>query len=961
MHGRAISFDPFSLLPEQRLLLEGDREVRLGSRALDILVFLVERAGDVVGKEELIARAWPKRFVEEANLKIQVAALRRALGDGQDGRRYVVTVPGRGYNFVAPVRRDEHARGPLPSPAATPTAMHNLPLAVTRMIGREEAVAGLISRLSRERMTTIVGPGGIGKTTLAVALAERMIADYEHGVWLIDLAPLSDPHLVPSTVATALGLSIRAEHPLHGLIAGLRDKRMLLLFDNCEHVIDAAASLMAAILSGAPGVNVLATSREPLGIAGEHEYHLGPLGSPRPSTQLTAAEAGKYPAVQLFVERAAAIVEDFTLTDANAVLVGEICRRLDGLPLAIEFAAPRIEVLGIEGLATRLDDSLPLLGTRRRIATPRHRTMRAVIDWSYGLLDENEQRFFRALGIFSGGFTVEAAAAVAMDGAEVGINALDRLAGLVTKSLVVADVSGAEPRFRLLGTTHAYAIEKLDERGERNPVARSHATYYRDLFELAEKEPARPAGEWMADHAWEIDNVRAALDWSFSADGEPAIGIALTATFAPVWNHLALIVKCRQRAELALDSLRPDTMISGQMRLRLHMAYAFAAMRSMSPLEKIRMITLAGAAIAEELNDMDAQLWAIWVLWMVSAYRGEIREALSLAQRASAVARRMGTAFPLIMADRLMGNSLHHQGDQTVAHDYLERAIKRAVAPAGRENFFYVQMDQRIFAHAMLARTLLLQGFLDQAAKLARTTLEEAVATRQGLTVCYVLFFCAAPVALLTGDLETAEQDITKLVGLATEFNVPFWRNGGRCLEGKLLIMRGDFSAGSALLRSELDACERTGWTHWYPEFLGALAEGLAGLGQFPKALAAVDQALEKADQGGERCYFSELLRLKGEFLLAETDGQEGAAIDDCFHTALQVARQQGALLLELRAALSFARWRIRQDRPEDAQQILGPVYNRFLEGFHAADLRAASALLATTSSGTSGGAGMCQ
>ena len=231
---------------------------------------------------------------------------------------------------------------------------------------------------------------------------------------------------------------------------------MLLLLDNCEHVIDAAAGLAAAVLSGTSGVNILATSREPLGVQGERVHRLGPLNSPEPSPGLTAAEAAAFPAVQLFVERVTAIVEDFALTDANASLVVAICRRLDGLPLAIEFAAPRVEVLGIEGLAARLDDSLRLLGTQRRAAMPRHRTMQAVIDWSYGLLSEDEQRFFRALGIFAGGFTGEAAAAVAVDAATSGADAIDRLADLVAKSLVVADVSGTKPRFRLLDTTRAY-------------------------------------------------------------------------------------------------------------------------------------------------------------------------------------------------------------------------------------------------------------------------------------------------------------------------------------------------------------------------------------------------------------------------------------------------------------------------------------------------------------------------
>ena len=254
------------------------------------------------------------------------------------------------------------------------------------------------------------------------------------------------------------------------------------------------------MVNGAPGVNILATSREPLGIAGEREYRLGPLGSPEPSSGLTAAEVAAFPAVQLFVERVTAIVEDFALTDANARSVVEICRRLDGLPLAIEFAAPRVEVLGVEGLADRLGDSLPSGGGRRRRAAPRHRTMRAVLDWSYGLLSEDEQRFFRTLGIFAGGFTVEAAAAVVVaDAANTGVDAIDRLADLVAKSLVVAGVSGTTPRFRLLDTTRAYAIAKLDESGERDRIARRHAEHHRNVFALAEGEAiARSlANDWL--------------------------------------------------------------------------------------------------------------------------------------------------------------------------------------------------------------------------------------------------------------------------------------------------------------------------------------------------------------------------------------------------------------------------------------------------------------------------------
>jgi predicted ATPase len=371
------------------------------------------------------------------------------------------------------------------------------------MIGREEAVTALVARLSRQRLVTVVGPGGIGKTTLALAVAEQVISGHEHGVWLVDLSPLGDQRLVPSAVATVLGLEIRADDLLSGLITHLRDKRMLLLLDSCEHVIDAAATLAAAILSGAPGVSILATSRERFGIIGEREYRLGPLSSPEPSSKRTIAETATFPAVQLFVERVSAIAENFELTDANAPLVIEICRKLDGLPLAIEFAAPFVEALGVQGLADRLNDSLPLLTTQRRTSTARHRTMRAVIDWGYALLSDNVRRTLRALGIFAGSFTAEAATTVAMDAGTASIDAIDLLADLVTKSLVVADVSGTMPRFRLLDTTRAYAIEKLDESGERERIARCHSEYYRDLFERAEREmPARPPSEGWPITPW---------------------------------------------------------------------------------------------------------------------------------------------------------------------------------------------------------------------------------------------------------------------------------------------------------------------------------------------------------------------------------------------------------------------------------------------------------------------------
>src|SRR5713226_8021144 len=944
MDGHPISFGPYRLLAAQRLLLEGDRPVRLGSRAFDILAALVERPGEVVGKEQLIARAWPQTFVEESNLKIQVSALRRALGDGQGGNRYVITVPGRGYNFVAPVRREEPSRA-SPPPMVASMATHNLPFAVTRMIGREEAVAALVSRLSRQRLVTVVGPGGIGKTTVALAVAERMIASYEHGIWLVDLAPLGDPRLVPSAVATVLGLEIHTEDPLAALVAAVRDNRMLLLLDNCEHVIDAAAGLATALLGGAPSVCILATSREPLGVAGEREYHLAPLGIPKASSRLTAAEAAASPAVQLFVERVTAIVEDFVLTDANAPAVAEICRRLDGLPLAIEFAAPRVEVLGVEGLVARLDDSLQLLGTRRRTAMPRHRTMRAVADWSYGLLSGDEQLFFRALGIFAGGFTVEAAA-VTRDAAKTRIDAIDRLADLVAKSLVVADVSGAKPRFRLLDTTRAYAIEKLDVSGERERLARRHAECYRDLFERAEREvPARPTGEWLVDYAGELDNLRAALDWAFSPSGVESIGVALTVAAIPLWLQLPMVDECRSRVEQVFATLAREAPIDARGEMKLQAALGASLLFTKGAIPAARQACTAALRLAESLGDTEYQLRALWELWVHHTNTGELAAALAVAQRFYTLALEHADPATLPIADRMMAMSYHYLGDQTNAWRYIELMLGTDVdpRPGRRSPLIQFRFDQQVAGRVVLARILWLRGFADQAWRTVRNAVADAEALADPATLCYALSHGGCLVALWVGNLAAAERYAEILLDHSRKHGFAIWNDFASRLKGVVLVKTGDLDGGSPLLRAGLYEITEPNSGLWFLTGLSEMAEALGHAGRFADGLARVERGIDRSQRGW---LAPELLRIKGELLLLQGTTGTAEAVEDYFRQALDAARRQQTLSWELRAATSLARLLRNQGRPADAIACLQPVYDRFTEGFGTADLIAAKQLL---------------
>jgi predicted ATPase/DNA-binding winged helix-turn-helix (wHTH) protein len=947
MDGRAMSFGPYRLLAAQRLLLEGDKPVRLGGRAFDILAALVESAGEVVAKEALIARVWPQTFVEDANLKIQVSALRRAIGDGQSGNRYIVTVPGRGYNFVAPVRREK------PSPAArqpevVPVKGNNLPLAVTRVIGCDEVVATVVARLARQRLVTLVGPGRIGKTTVALAVAEYMIADYEHGVWLVDLAPLSDPRLVPSAVATALGVEIHSGDSLAGLVAALRDNRMLLLLDNCEHLVDAVASLVAAILSGASGITILATSREPLRVGGESQYRLGPLSSPQPSSTLTAVEAQDFPAVLLFIERVTAIAEDFTLTDENTQRVAEICRRLDGLPLAIEFTAPRVAVLGVEGLAARLNGSFPLLSARRRATGPRHQTMRAVVDWSYDLLNQNEQRFLRALGIFAGGFTGEAAAFVAMDAATTGADAIDRLADLVAKSLVVADVSGAKPRFRLLGTTRAYTLEKLDESDERERVARRHAQYYRDLFERVEGGvSARPPGGWLADAAQEIDNVRAALDWSFSSPVHAVIGTELTAAYWPVWMSLSLAAECRERCEQALLKLKTEQISDARLRMRLQIGLGNSLLHTFGPAEQAQSILTEALAIAVTLGDLRAQLRVLLVLSSVNVYRGEYARGAAEVERAAEIAHRIGDVRSVVAAERRMGTTLLTIGKLGDAQRWFERSIRSAGYLPEERLPVWRHSGDRAMARAMLARAVWLRGFPDRAHREAQASIDDVRGHDRHLTMCRVLYFGLGRIAPMTGEFSVAENAVATLIELATRVNARFWMTAGQFLRGKLLVQRHAYAEGLAVLREAFEICRQTGWRLSYPEFTGSLALALAGLGRFDEACDAVARAIESAGgpADGQQWYVPELLRIKGEILL-QHGSERALAAADCFDQAAVMAREQGALSWALRIGLSLCRLRVTQGRGDEGRRELVSLYNRFTEGFGTADLVAAKQLL---------------
>jgi predicted ATPase/DNA-binding winged helix-turn-helix (wHTH) protein len=942
-----IAFGRFQVLASRREVLADGRPVKLGGRAFDVLMALIEARGAVVSREALMARVWQGRIIAGNSLPAQIAALRAAFGVD---RTLIRTVSGRGYQFTGEIRN--LSEGPNNAVAEVEKAEHtsvppptNIPEPVSELIGREEELGEILNLVAIHRLVTLTGAGGIGKTTLALALARELRPHFADGVWRSEFSALADPELVPAAVAAAVGLELSGgEVSAQRVAQALADRRVLLVLDTCEHVI-AAAAMGEAMLGVGSTLHIMATSREPLRAGGEWVYPVRPLAVP--GVDVTADDDPlRYGAVRLFIERARAAEPRFAPDRRLIAIIAAICRRLDGIPLAIELAAARASALGIEALAARLDDRFRVLTGGRRTALPRHQALRATLDWSYELLAEPERVLLRSLAIFTGPFSLEAAAAVAVSPELAAPDVIEGLLGLVAKSLVVAGGEGAVARYRLLDTTRAYALEKLEESGERERLAHRHAEYYRQLFERAEVEwERRPTVEWLDDYGWSIDNLRAALDWAFSTGGDASIGVALTAAAVPLWKHLSLFDECRGRAEQALAVLtgkaRPDT----RREMKLHDALAVSLRYIRGAVPETGATLTRALELAENLDDVDYQLRSLAELWSFHFGSGQYPAALSLAQRFCTLAANRSDAGDRLIGEHMIGISQHYLGDQMSARRHLERVLADDVI-LGRRHVIRFQIDPKVAARVFLARILWLQGFPGQAMRTVHTSVEDARAANHGFSFCYALAVGACLIALLVGDLAAAEHYMGMLLDHSTRHSLAHWHAWGRGYQGALAIERGDVVTGWRLLRAGFH--EFGGFTSAMQVNAFLTLEALGRAGQIVDGLAVIEGAIASSEET-EGCWLmAELLRLKGELLLLSGEAGTAAGAEDHFRQALNRAHQQGALSWELRAATSLARLLRDQGRPVEALALLHPVYQKFTEGFDTVDLKVARALIGT-------------
>jgi predicted ATPase/DNA-binding winged helix-turn-helix (wHTH) protein len=660
-------FGSSELRPAERQLFIDGAPAALGARAFDLLLALIERRERVVDKSELLNTVWPGLVVEESNLQVQMSSLRKLLG-----RNAIATIHGRGYRFVATLEPDgaENAS----AGEQTTTNPNNLPRLRTRFIGREKALDDCAGLLHDSRLLTLSGIGGCGKTRLAQELAQRQLGAFPDGVWFVDLGPLQDAERVPATVAATLGIKDAAVAPLERLTEHLNSRRMLVVLDSCEHVIDAAVESIDALLERCSALKVVATSREALGMQGEQIFMVRSLSLPE-TTDLD--EMLRSEAVRLFVDHARLVLPNFTVDEGNAAAIAEICRRLDGIALAIELAAARVKVLSVDEIRARLDDRFRLLTGGNR-AMPRHQTLHATMQWSHDLLTAPERRLFRRLAVFAGGCTLAAATDVSGDAADE-YDTLERLTALHDKSLLIVDRdTHAQPRYRMLETVRQYAAERLNEAGEGDDMRTRHLLHYVALVERAAPGMEGPRqGEWFGALWHEQENLLAAHVWCAHAAQGGERALRLTASLWRYWPATAQYALGYRLAEAAVGLARGGVECTdGALAL---FAMSFCAIR-LGQYDVAHSCAEQSLAISRSLDDVELIARALTAVGISLHAKGELLRAIASYQEACDRARAENKTKSLSFALTGIAEVHRELGNLAEAEAFYEESLTLARA-----------------------------------------------------------------------------------------------------------------------------------------------------------------------------------------------------------------------------------------------------------------------------------------
>ena len=885
---RQWRFGAFALWEAGPRLERNGQPVRLGSRAIGLLVALVGRAGEVISKDELLAAVWADTVVEEASVRVHMSILRKALGPpgAQDGcLEWIANIPLRGYRFLGRVHCEF-----VPSAVAAQVAHASqrdtpagLPVRFSKLVGRKVEVERLLGMLSASRLVTIAGPGGVGKTSVAICVAARYPEWPPHAqVCFVDLAPLTSQDHVLTTMARAIGVRGGLSDIEEAIVQRLEGQAMLLLVDNCEHVIERLSPLLGRFLAALPGLQVLATSREVLRVGGEHVFRLMPLAVQQQQSG-SLAHALHSPAVQLLVERAeAAGARGFD--DASSGPLTRICQQVDGIPLAIELVAARLGAQPVSELAFRLDDHMRLHSTARRTALARHRTLAATLDWSIGLLGDAELLLFRRLSVFRAYFGIAAALSVAASALDPDV-ASDALLSLASKSLVVYDTDqAADSPYRLLDTTRSYAHALLVRAGERDAASKSHALFMLDLMGIATTDLASlDADAWTQRYRGYLDDVRAALDACIGHHEHMTIAGALTVASAPLWFRLSEVSEYRDRVRAALDHVDalkvPDRLMAG----RLEIALYNALWHTGGTVPEMTQACERALDCALEFKMKTLEFQARWGLCALNITRGAYPPALRHAEILSEFASHSTNAVTRNLSHRMLALASHFCGAFAQAKLHAEAAAD--VDDSIRRNHVNAfQPDARTTAMAILARTLWIQGDSRHAMAVAIRCMQEAEALGHALSLCVALFWIC-PVAIWAGEQRVARAWVDTMLQQTRSKGFAYWHDWALCYD-------------DAMKLGEIDDAG----TH-----IDAVAVKVLAMDEPRREMMVTfcdrwvdDDLVARAMQGEGQWSAAEVYRAAGRRKELLGDGAEAEAL---YLQAHALARSQRAHAWELRAA----------------------------------------------------------
>jgi predicted ATPase/DNA-binding winged helix-turn-helix (wHTH) protein len=853
-----LHFAPFSIVPARRSLKRGEAVVSLGSRAIDILLFLIAHPGELKTNQEIVRHVWPDTFVDEANLRVHVSALRKALADTKAEPHFIANVPGRGYTFIARVER----RSPIPQ-VDLAQAREFRDVDTKAVIGRDSSIDIILSQLEKGRLVTVTGPGGIGKSTVAKAIAATLSGRLK--VIRVELSEVASGDLVQTVVASALGVPSRSVDLIDSICGSLEVIPSLVVLDGCEHLIEDVTRFVEAVLQRTVSVRFLATSREPLRGSGERVHRLLPLDVP--AFEMKPEEALRFPAVQLFVERADACLGGYELTEDDTPIVIDICTRLDGIALAIELAAGRLESMGVASLGTSLNDCFKVLSRGRRTALPRHQTLRAALDWSFLLLNPAEQRALAELSVFRGRFSIYAAAAVLTD------DAIDLLATLVAKSLVVTEAGTTGQPYRLLDTTRIYAAEKLDESGEFNCTMTKLGNYLWELLEAtASTMHMHGTDEVLHDFAYLVPSLRACLDWALCGDGDRLLGARITVAALPLFFKLSLFDECIAAVTASIRYLDANPDRDEASRMKLYTALGWPQLiTAHAPGRGVEAWT-ASAHIAEKLGNVDHQLRSTWGLWVDAVNRAEPDTALGLTTRFAELAVSSLDPADIVVGRRMKGATLHWLGRHAEAETILAAMLLEYESLPPARHAIRFQFDQRITARIVLSRCKWFLGREQEAMADVASTLDDADSIHHDASLTNALAEAACPLALMSGDDELAARYIGMLREHTKATMLDVWRTYADCFEAELLRRHGDNQTCLRQLRVGLQSLRTAGFILFETMFVTTEARALSGLGRDVEAVSVLDAALQKSRTSGEAWWFPELHRAKANIQLKMSD-----------------------------------------------------------------------------------------